>query len=165
MVPLSSVSNTFISRARCRASAFSRTAADSFESLELDASCSNTARSMLSTSTSSWHTTDAARRSLLKALAWRAFAALNTLCTALFFTRKAGASGSIMLTETIVKTSMFYAYERVWAHVPWGKVFNKPSLGGKQLSAKFFQGQHYPTTPPIKLRAGSPYPVDREHDD
>ena len=57
------------------------------------------------------------------------------------------------------------AYERVWAHVPWGKVFNKPALGGKQLSAKFFQGQHYPTTPPIKLRAGSPYPVDREHDD
>ena len=60
---IESSSNTFISRARCRASAFSRTAADSFESLELDASCSKTARSMLNTSTSSWHTTDAARRS------------------------------------------------------------------------------------------------------
>ena len=110
---------------------------------------------------------DAARRSLLKALAWRAFAALNTLCTALFFTRKASASGGIMLTETVVKTSMFYAYERVWARVPWGKVFSsKPALGGKQLSAKFFQDQAFPTAPPTKLRHGSPYPVDRnEHDD
>ena len=87
-------------------------------------------------------------KSLMKALAWRAFAALNTLCTALFFTRKASASGGIMLTETIVKTSMFYAYERVWAHVPWGKVFSKPALGGKQLSAKFFQDQAFPTAPP-----------------
>ena len=39
----------------------------------------------------------------------------GTLCTALIFTRKASASGGIMLTETIVKTSMFYAYERAWA--------------------------------------------------
>ena len=50
--------------------------------------------------------------------------------------------------------------------MPWGKVFSKPALGGKQLSAKFFQDQAFPTAPPTKLRHGSPYPVDRnEHDD
>ena len=101
-----------------------------------------------------------ARRSLLKALAWRAFAALNTLCTALFFTRKAGASG-IMLTETVVKTSMFTPTS-AWGTCR-GARSSASQLGGKQLR-QVLSGPAFPTTP-LTSCGWAAYPVDREHDD
>jgi len=65
---------------------------------------------------------DSNQRSLAKAIAWRIFAATNTLFAALVLTKgKAGAASKIAGTDSIVKTILFYFYERVWAVIGWGK--------------------------------------------
>jgi uncharacterized membrane protein len=65
---------------------------------------------------------DSAKRSLAKALAWRAFAATNTFIGATLLSKgKMGAAGKIAGADSVIKTVLFYFYERVWAQVPWGK--------------------------------------------
>ena len=62
------------------------------------------------------------KRSLAKALAWRAFAACNTLFASIVLTKgKAGVASKIAGADTVVKTVLFYFYERAWAVIPWGK--------------------------------------------
>ena len=66
--------------------------------------------------------TDNAKRSLVKALAWRAFAATNTLVAAMFLTGgQSGVAGKIAGSDTVVKTILFYFYERIWSRVDWGR--------------------------------------------
>lgn len=66
---------------------------------------------------------DSNQRSIAKALAWRLFAAVNTLIGAALLTKgKAGVAGKIAGTDSIVKTVLFYFYERMWAAIGWGKV-------------------------------------------
>ena len=66
---------------------------------------------------------DSAKRSLVKALAWRAFAAVNTFIGATVLNKgKAGLAGKIAGSDTVVKTVLFYFYERAWATISWGKV-------------------------------------------
>ena len=65
---------------------------------------------------------DSAKRSLVKALAWRAFAAVNTFIGATVLNKgKAGLAGKIAGSDTVVKTVLFYFYERAWTVVAWGK--------------------------------------------
>lgn len=66
---------------------------------------------------------DTSQRSLAKAIAWRIFAATNTLFAAIVLTKgKAGAASKIAGTDSVVKTLLFYFYERLWAVISWGKV-------------------------------------------
>jgi len=70
---------------------------------------------------------DSQKRSIAKALAWRAFAATNTLFASIVLTKgKAGVAGKIAGTDSVIKTILFYFYERVWAVVPWGKYMPEP---------------------------------------
>ena len=65
---------------------------------------------------------DSAKRSLAKALAWRAFAAVNTFVGATLLSKgKVGAAGKIAGADSVIKTVLFYFYERVWAQINWGK--------------------------------------------
>merc|ERR1712087_864519 len=65
---------------------------------------------------------DSSQRSLAKALAWRLFAAINTLFAAVVLTKgKAGVAGKIAGSDSVVKTVLFFFYERVWSVVAWGK--------------------------------------------
>jgi len=67
---------------------------------------------------------DSSKRSLVKALAWRLFAAFNTFVGATLLSKgKVGAAGKIAGADSVIKTVLFYFYERVWAQVPWGKEF------------------------------------------
>lgn len=67
-------------------------------------------------------TGDSSQRSLAKALAWRLFAACNTLFAATVLTKgKAGVASKIAGSDSVVKTVLFFFYERAWAKVPWGK--------------------------------------------
>merc|ERR1712070_224276 len=66
---------------------------------------------------------DSSQRSLVKALAWRAFAACNTLFAAVVLTKgRAGVAGKIAGSDSVIKTILFYFYERAWSVVAWGKV-------------------------------------------
>ena len=66
---------------------------------------------------------DSSKRSLAKAIAWRIFAAFNTLVGATLLNKgKVGVAGKIAGSDSIVKTVLFYFYERMWAVIDWGKV-------------------------------------------
>ena len=66
---------------------------------------------------------DSAQRSLAKAIAWRIFAATNTFFAAAVLSKgSAGAAGKIAGSDSVIKTFLFFFYERAWAKVPWGKV-------------------------------------------
>jgi len=66
---------------------------------------------------------DTSQRSLVKALAWRVFAACNTLFAAVVLTKgRAGVASKIAGSDSIIKTILFYFYERAWSAVAWGKV-------------------------------------------
>lgn len=65
---------------------------------------------------------DSSQRSLAKAIAWRIFAAFNTLVGATLLNKgNAGVAGKIAGTDSVFKTVLFYFYERMWAGIGWGK--------------------------------------------
>jgi len=65
---------------------------------------------------------DSSQRSLAKAIAWRIFAATNTFVGATLLNKgNAGVAGKIAGTDSIVKTALFYFYERAWSTISWGK--------------------------------------------
>ena len=66
--------------------------------------------------------TDGARRSLAKALLWRAFAIVNTLSVACFVSKDLSVASKIASTDAVFKTALMFTYERVWAKINWGKV-------------------------------------------
>ena len=66
---------------------------------------------------------DTSKRSLAKAIAWRIFAAFNTLVGSFILTKgQGGVAGKIAGSDSVVKTILFYFYERIWSTIGWGKV-------------------------------------------
>lgn len=66
---------------------------------------------------------DGAGRSLVKALIWRLFAICNTLTMAIFIARDISIASKIAGFDAIFKTALMFVYERVWATIEWGKVY------------------------------------------
>lgn len=65
---------------------------------------------------------DTSKRSLAKAIAWRIFAAANTFVGATLLSKgKVGAAGKIAGTDSVVKTVLFFFYERAWSQITWQK--------------------------------------------
>mmetsp|Transcript_5535 Transcript_5535/g.14139 ORF Transcript_5535/g.14139 Transcript_5535/m.14139 type:complete len:216 (-) Transcript_5535:405-1052(-) len=64
---------------------------------------------------------DSVGRSLLKAFVWRVFAAVNTLISAGIITGGLEAAYKIAGSDAIIKTALFFGFERIWAVIPWGR--------------------------------------------
>jgi len=62
------------------------------------------------------------RRSLIKALSWRVFATVITGTVAFCLTGKAGFALEIGLIDTAIKIFVYFAHERVWQRIPYGRV-------------------------------------------
>lgn len=71
-----------------------------------------------------WFDHDGKLRSLIKAISWRFFGAVDTFFIALIFTRQVGISTSIGGTELITKIVLYYLHERAWSHIHWGFIEN-----------------------------------------
>jgi len=67
---------------------------------------------------------DAASRSLIKALVWRLFAIINTLCFCAFVSKDWSVAGKIASTDAVFKTALMFGYERLWSGVEWGKEYS-----------------------------------------
>jgi uncharacterized membrane protein len=63
---------------------------------------------------------EAHRRSVVKAVSWRALGSVDTFVLGWFFTGHAGVAGAIASTEVLTKTALYYFHERAWAGVKWG---------------------------------------------
>lgn len=64
---------------------------------------------------------DTIGRSLLKAFVWRLFAAFNTLISAGILAGAWDAAAKIAGSDALIKTSLFFVFERVWAAISWGR--------------------------------------------
>ncbi|MCX6740183.1 MAG: DUF2061 domain-containing protein [Candidatus Parcubacteria bacterium] len=63
-------------------------------------------------------------RSILKALSWRFFATFTTMLIVFIFTRQWILSLSVGFLEVTSKLILYYAHERIWNRIYWGK-YNK----------------------------------------
>jgi uncharacterized membrane protein len=61
-------------------------------------------------------------RSLIKAISWRIVATLTTIILVFIFTGNLVISGSVGLSELFSKTLIYYAHERVWNMINFGRV-------------------------------------------
>lgn len=61
------------------------------------------------------------RRSVVKALSWRFIATLITAGVVYIFTGEASAAVEIGLLDTTVKLGAYFAHERIWLRVPFGR--------------------------------------------
>jgi uncharacterized membrane protein len=60
-------------------------------------------------------------RSFLKAVSWRLLGSIDTFVISYIVTGKLVFAASIASVETVTKVILFYAHERAWAAVPWGR--------------------------------------------
>lgn len=60
-------------------------------------------------------------RSMAKALLYRGLGTLSTFVIALIFTGEAITATWIALIEFVVKTLLYYFYERFWNMISWGR--------------------------------------------
>ncbi len=60
-------------------------------------------------------------RSIVKALTWRAAALLITAGVVWLVTGEAKLAGEIALLDTLIKLGVYYAHERCWLKVQFGK--------------------------------------------
>ena len=62
------------------------------------------------------------RRSLLKAISWRILGVIITTTIAYILTGTLTFALEIGLTDTVVKLGIYFAHERIWMRIPYGKV-------------------------------------------
>jgi uncharacterized membrane protein len=62
------------------------------------------------------------RRSLLKSLSWRVIALTVTSCVSWALTRDLHTAAAIGLGDTLIKVGVYYAHERVWNHLRFGRI-------------------------------------------
>jgi uncharacterized membrane protein len=66
-------------------------------------------------------------RSLLKGITWRILGSTDTFLLSLFYSKILITSLHIGLSEIFTKIILFYLHERIWSHIKWGRIFDKPS--------------------------------------
>jgi uncharacterized membrane protein len=60
-------------------------------------------------------------RSFIKALSYRIWGTLSSVAVAYVITKNASLSITIAFWETIVKVFIYYAHERGWNYIQWGR--------------------------------------------
>ena len=61
-------------------------------------------------------------RSFAKALSYRIWGTISSFVVAYVITRSASLSGAIAFWETVVKVFIYYAHERGWNKIKWGRI-------------------------------------------
>lgn len=59
-------------------------------------------------------------RSLVKTLVYRLLMIVITIVVAYVFTDSVAAALNIGIVTNVVKTLIYYGYERAWNHISWG---------------------------------------------
>ncbi len=61
-------------------------------------------------------------RTIAKALSWRVIATVVTFVVAWIVTGHLTFAAEIGLADTIIKLGAYYGHERIWIHVPFGRL-------------------------------------------
>jgi sulfate adenylyltransferase large subunit len=65
--------------------------------------------------------TESHARSIAKAISWRATGSIDTFIVAALITGSSKLAGGVALAEILTKTALYYAHERAWALITWGR--------------------------------------------
>jgi uncharacterized membrane protein len=65
---------------------------------------------------------DSSVRSLAKAISWRITGTLDTFIISWLITGQLLLASGIAFTEIMTKICLFWAHERVWNRIRWGKI-------------------------------------------
>lgn len=68
-----------------------------------------------------WVLSDTPVRSLAKAVSWRVTGTVDTFIIAWLITGQVLLASGIALTEVITKIFLYWAHERVWNKIKWGR--------------------------------------------
>ena len=60
-------------------------------------------------------------RTVFKAVSWRVVATLTTMTIVYLFTREEAITLGVGMSDVLAKIAFYYAHERVWQKVAWGK--------------------------------------------
>ncbi|MBW3002136.1 DUF2061 domain-containing protein [Candidatus Woesearchaeota archaeon] len=60
-------------------------------------------------------------RSIAKSISWRTIATLTTMILVFVFTGKLALAAGIGFFEVIIKLTVYYAHERAWDNITWGR--------------------------------------------
>lgn len=60
------------------------------------------------------------KRSIAKALTYRAWQSLNTFLISLLVTGKIDLAAAIVSIEVLVKIAVYFFHERIWTKIKWG---------------------------------------------
>ena len=60
-------------------------------------------------------------RSFVKALSYRIWGTLSSVAVAYVITKNSSLSITIAFWETVVKVFIYYAHERGWNYIEWGR--------------------------------------------
>lgn len=64
---------------------------------------------------------DQRRRSIVKALSWRALATFTTMLIVYLITGEPALSIGVGVIEVISKMVLYYGHERLWSRLAWGR--------------------------------------------
>jgi len=64
---------------------------------------------------------EAHSRSFAKAVSWRITGSIDTFLISWLITGNASIAGTISAIEVLTKIFLFYAHERAWMKIKWGK--------------------------------------------
>ncbi len=67
---------------------------------------------------------DSHKRSVLKGISWRITGTTDTILISYIITGSIGKAASIGLVEVVTKLFLYYAHERIWLKVSWGRIYN-----------------------------------------
>ena len=63
---------------------------------------------------------ETSKRSITKALTYRAWQSLNTFLISLLVTGKVDMAAAIVSIEILVKIVIYFFHERIWTKIKWG---------------------------------------------
>jgi uncharacterized membrane protein len=66
--------------------------------------------------------------SLIKSIVYRLFGTIATFFIALFFTGEFLISSGIAISELVIKTALYYFYERFWNMFSWSRQKTKDMI-------------------------------------
>jgi uncharacterized membrane protein len=75
---------------------------------------------------------DSRSRSFAKALSWRATGSLDTMLLSFLITGNVKIAATIGLTEIVTKSLLYYAHERIWLKIPYGRTGEKKNTASGQ---------------------------------
>lgn len=62
------------------------------------------------------------KRTIIKSITWRLWATCVLFIIVGFATGSWGIAGALVGVDVVVKTIMYYAHERIWANIEYGRV-------------------------------------------